>query len=193
VKNEWVVRFLETAYWHAGLRLTERSDIDGPPDPPPPPQCWGLDSVYRTLVPPWRNYFHPPPDDHDRATTWDQGRRASKLARGTEAITWTARRKRIDRTTWQKGERGEKGDAGQKSSAGKFILPTIARSRFCLRNDQRRSLICANFSSRTTKRWLAAFAKTQSDSGVLVPQGVRPTTSRSGNEKSSVAAGRRVK
>lgn len=40
-----------------------------------PQCCWGPGSLYRTLVPLWREYFHPPPDNHDRANTWEQGRR----------------------------------------------------------------------------------------------------------------------
>jgi hypothetical protein len=43
------------------------------------PQCWGPGSVYRALVPLWRKYFHPPANDPDQTTTWNQGRRASKL------------------------------------------------------------------------------------------------------------------
>ena len=43
------------------------------------PQCWGPGSLYRALVPLWRKYFRPPPNDPDRTTTWNQRRRASKL------------------------------------------------------------------------------------------------------------------
>jgi hypothetical protein len=41
--------------------------------------CWGPGSVYRTLVPLWRQFFQPPPNCHDRGMTWSQARRASKL------------------------------------------------------------------------------------------------------------------
>ncbi|HEY2532162.1 MAG TPA: hypothetical protein VGJ20_30255 [Xanthobacteraceae bacterium] len=41
------------------------------------PQCWGPGSVFRTIARLWRKFFHPPPDD--RANTWEQGRRSSKL------------------------------------------------------------------------------------------------------------------
>jgi hypothetical protein len=41
------------------------------------PQCWGPGSLHRTLVPLWRQYFHPPLDD--RSTTWSRARRTSKL------------------------------------------------------------------------------------------------------------------
>jgi hypothetical protein len=34
------------------------------------PTCWGPGSVYRTLVPLWRQFFQAPPDD--RGTTWSQ-------------------------------------------------------------------------------------------------------------------------
>jgi len=41
------------------------------------PQCWGPGSIYRTLVPLWREYFKPRPDEHP---TWvPVRRRSSKL------------------------------------------------------------------------------------------------------------------
>jgi hypothetical protein len=43
------------------------------------PQCWGPGSIYRTLVPFWRKYFHPPANDPNQTTTRNQRRRASKL------------------------------------------------------------------------------------------------------------------
>ena len=45
------------------------------------PTCWGPGSVHRTLVPLWRQFFQPPPNDHDRGTTWSQGRRVPARAR----------------------------------------------------------------------------------------------------------------
>jgi hypothetical protein len=47
-------------------------------------QCWGPGSIYRTVVPLWRRYFHPPIDEH--VTTWgrlesDYGRRRSRSIR----------------------------------------------------------------------------------------------------------------
>jgi hypothetical protein len=33
------------------------------------PGIWGEGLAYRVLVPLWRQYFHPPPDD--RSTSWD--------------------------------------------------------------------------------------------------------------------------
>jgi hypothetical protein len=39
--------------------------------------CQTVGSVYRTLVPLWQRYFHPPFDD--RRTGWDQGRQTNKL------------------------------------------------------------------------------------------------------------------
>jgi hypothetical protein len=40
------------------------------------PGCWGEGLVYRTLLPVWRGYFHPPPDDNCGAR---EQRRSSKL------------------------------------------------------------------------------------------------------------------
>jgi len=40
--------------------------------------CWGPGSVYRALVPLWRQFFHPPADH--RGTSWSRGRHVSKLA-----------------------------------------------------------------------------------------------------------------
>jgi|HubBroStandDraft_6_1064221.scaffolds.fasta_scaffold2088547_1 hypothetical protein len=42
------------------------------------PGCWGEGSIYRCLVPLWRNYFHPPSDDR---AAWgiEQEPRTSKL------------------------------------------------------------------------------------------------------------------
>ena len=40
------------------------------------PGCWGEGLVYRTLLPVWRGYFHPLPDDNCGAREY---RRGSKL------------------------------------------------------------------------------------------------------------------
>jgi hypothetical protein len=42
------------------------------------PQCWGPGSIYRAIVPLWRDYFHPPADG--QVAGWDYSqRRSSKL------------------------------------------------------------------------------------------------------------------
>jgi hypothetical protein len=42
-------------------------------------QCWGPGSIHRALVPLWRKFFHPPTNDPDRTTTWNQRHQTSKL------------------------------------------------------------------------------------------------------------------
>jgi hypothetical protein len=43
------------------------------------PQCWGEDSVHRTVARLWRSYFHPPTDTGDAGWYAKHQRPASKL------------------------------------------------------------------------------------------------------------------
>jgi hypothetical protein len=58
------------------------------------PRCWGPASIHRTLVPLWRDYFRPPPDDHDRANLCDQERKRSSKLIDTPPLKGGRRRSR---------------------------------------------------------------------------------------------------
>jgi hypothetical protein len=46
------------------------------------PQCWGPGSIYRALVPLWRDYFHPPAE----VAGWDYGQRRSSKRIGAPPL-----------------------------------------------------------------------------------------------------------